>query len=271
MTGYTQRRWARGTAALLNGRTGVEGEINVDLTAKTLRVFDGVTPGGVSTARADLANVPGSTDFGRAVLAWANVAAGRAALSLVPGVNVQAQNAGVQAIADLVSAADRLAYFTGAGTAALAVFTAAGRALVGGADAAAQRAALGLGTAALVAHDFGLWTPIDGSGAGLTLTTADSRWIKIGRLVVASFYVQYPSTASGAQARVAGLPYTSVGGVNQWGGCVTFTDYGSAAIGLAVNGNGTSLDFHNFSGGFLSNANLSNKQVRATVLYHATS
>jgi len=56
----------------------------------------------------------------------------------------QAINSQLSAIAALVSAADRLPYFTGAGAATLANFTAAGRALVDDADAAAQRKTLGL-------------------------------------------------------------------------------------------------------------------------------
>ncbi|WP_323041152.1 hypothetical protein [Gemmobacter sp.] len=67
------------------------------------------------------------------------------------GGNLASIPASIDAIDGLTPAADRLAYYTGGATAALATLTAAARNLLDDADAAAMRTTLGLGTAATTA------------------------------------------------------------------------------------------------------------------------
>lgn len=73
----------------------------------------------------------------------------RVNLGLEIGVDVQGYDPELAAIAGLASAADKLPYFTGANTAALANFTSFGRSLIANVDAANTRVTLGLGTIAV--------------------------------------------------------------------------------------------------------------------------
>jgi hypothetical protein len=108
-----------------------------DLTAAGRALLDD------ANAAAQLTTL-GLTANGASLVTAADYSAMRTLLGLVVGTDVQAQDAELAAIAGLTSAADRLPYFTGSGTAALATFTAAGRALLDDANAAAQLTTLGI-------------------------------------------------------------------------------------------------------------------------------
>lgn len=106
--------------------------------ADTLPYFTGLHTAALTTL----------TAFGRSLIDDADATAARVTLGLIIGTDVQAQDAELQAIAGLVSAADRLPYFTGSGTASLSTFTAFARTLVDDDTAADARVTLGLGTMA---------------------------------------------------------------------------------------------------------------------------
>lgn len=153
-----------------------EGATNLFFTAAEETKLAGIAAGAEVNVNADwnsvagdseILNKPTITAYALTLLDDANIAAAQATLALTPGTDVQAFDAELAAIAGLTSAADRLPYFTGLGTAALATFTAYGRTLAALADAAAGRTALGLGTIAVEAET--AYAKLAGRAGGQTL------------------------------------------------------------------------------------------------------
>lgn len=112
-----------------------------------------------------------STSLGRSLMTVGSAGAAQTLIALVPGTNVQAQDAELQAIAGLTSAADRLPYFTGSGTASLAPYTSLARTWDAFTTSAQQTAAINAFTSSLP----GLATASGGGTANFML--ADGTWV----------------------------------------------------------------------------------------------
>lgn len=103
----------------------------------------------------------------------------------------QASNANLTAEAGLVGAADKVSYYTGAGAKALAAFTAAARTFAAAVDAPGQRAALGLGSAALLTAGTAANNAVQLDGAGKLPPVDGSALTGIGGGLAAGFVMPY--------------------------------------------------------------------------------
>lgn len=117
----------------------------------------------------------------------------------------------------------------------------------------------------------GSWTPTDASGAGLGLTLAVGRFIKIGRIVVVHGTAQYPATASGLAAKIGSLPFTVDPTTNQDGVLSTaFCNRGNDVLILARR-NTTYVElFNELGNATLTNANMTGALIQFGGAYLAS-
>jgi len=121
-------------------------------------------------------------------------------------------------------------------------------------------------------YEEGTWTPIDASGAGLTLSVVSgagsSGYVKIGQMVYAVCSIQYPSNSNGAGATIGGLPYASIAGANggYWGGITRYTT-NSVVVMAAVAPENTVFNLYIGSGTGVSNSYVSNLRYDFIFMY----
>jgi hypothetical protein len=118
-------------------------------------------------------------------------------------------------------------------------------------------------------YEEGTWTPTDGSGAGLSITNIGSNYTKVGRLVVVTLDVVYPTTANTSAVSLAGFPFVSAL-VADSAGSVAYTDYVPAAPIFLQLGTSTSTLRILSAGALVTNAAVSTKRFQITVSYFAT-
>ena len=118
-------------------------------------------------------------------------------------------------------------------------------------------------------YEEGTWTPIDSSGASLSLSVASGRYTKIGNLVTCTFRVGYPSTSSVLNMTIGGLPFTANADANPGGGVLNYNSLGAAiaVLGLYVNTSATTWAIRTTANGAVTNITLSTQDIRGILTY----
>jgi len=118
-------------------------------------------------------------------------------------------------------------------------------------------------------YEEGAWTPIDSSGASLTLTGASGQYVRNGKIVQCAFAFTFPATASTLNVSIGGLPFTCTSTDTGWGGYQTYTDYSTAQLSFLNNVSATTFTMWRNGGTIVTNITLSGNTVRGVITYRA--
>ncbi|MBF0374736.1 MAG: hypothetical protein HQL39_15130, partial [Alphaproteobacteria bacterium] len=202
-----------GKAATGHDHSGVYQPADAELSA--IAALTGVADAAIYFTGPGAVATTGFTAFIRSLADDADAATARGTLGLgssaTNGASVyQAADADLTAIAGLTSAADRVPYFTGSGTASLATLTSFGRNLIDDADAAAGRTTLGLGSASTAGSN--LFAQVGGTNSfvgaqrGSVVTLTDAATVSIDLSLANNF------TLTLGGNRTLGTPSNAVAG-----------------------------------------------------------
>jgi len=118
-------------------------------------------------------------------------------------------------------------------------------------------------------YEEGTWTPVDASGAGLSLTGSSGRYVKIGNTVFVNAYVNYPVTSNGAAVSFGGLPFTVANIDANHAGNIGLNGTGKANLFPFVGPGLTTVYFRNESNANFYNVNISGTYFQFTSQYVA--
>ena len=117
-------------------------------------------------------------------------------------------------------------------------------------------------------YEEGTWTPTDGSSAGLSFTSAEATYTKIGRFAFFEFQVVYPSTASGVDTRINGFPFNNVDNYEGKPGVCIVSGFTSGFIQQKQGQGGGYIV--TASGSNITNSQASTRTVRGAQYYTTT-
>ena len=125
-------------------------------------------------------------------------------------------------------------------------------------------------------YEEGTWTPVDNSGASLTLgANTKGHYVRVGNVVNLFGRVVFPSTGSGSAANIGGLPFSgyyppsadvSNGSVPNGFGYISG---GSVIPQIHMSGGAAIINFYNFATQ-MTNANFSGIEIRFGVTYRTS-